>query len=171
MIGRYARISSSIFLCVKYRLNMTPGNWHRLDNIFGILSLDALMLHLASFTNPKTKELLTWLLLCITLWFQERSPWAVSHTLIPILITCVISLSYAFFIRSSRPRYNGNAAIGAVLLGIGFIFFALGLDDEHDWLRLYHGLWHSFAGLSAYFFFYCRSSDPANEIENKAHST
>ena len=34
---------------------------------------------------------------------------------------------------------------------VGVLCFVKGLDDKHDELRMWHGLWHFFAGLAAYF--------------------
>ena len=40
---------------------------------------------------------------------------------------------------------------GCLIMAVGIIGFAKGLDDENDYLRLWHGLWHCF-GSVAYFY-------------------
>jgi hypothetical protein len=57
---------------------MTPGNWHRLDNICGILSFQFVALYYSAVTRPE-REPLRWALLLFTLWCQERGPWRVVY--------------------------------------------------------------------------------------------
>ncbi len=70
-------------------LAMTCGQWHRLDNVFAILSLQLLCVHLLrvrmSHSHPVQKAL-PWLAVAVTTWAQERGPWVLSHTVIPIVL-------------------------------------------------------------------------------------
>jgi hypothetical protein len=36
---------------------MTAGNWHRLDNVFGILIAQTIFLYFADFQSPEVNEL------------------------------------------------------------------------------------------------------------------
>lgn len=56
---------------------MTPGNWHRLDNIYAILSFQFIALYYSVVQKKENRESLRWLFLLITLWCQERGPWQV----------------------------------------------------------------------------------------------
>ena len=40
---------------------------------------------------------------------------------------------------------------GVLLLVAGVVCFVRGLDDETDYLRVWHGLWHCFVGLASFF--------------------
>lgn len=49
---------------------MSSGNWHRLDNVFGILIAQSLFLYFADFHSAEVNELFRWLCLVVTLFFQ-----------------------------------------------------------------------------------------------------
>ncbi len=52
-----------------------------------------------------------------------------------------------------QPRYNHAYTVrGSLAMAVAICFFARGLDDSTDPYRLFHGLWHTFCGISAYFF-------------------
>ena len=38
---------------------------------------------------------------------------------------------------------------GLIVLGVGLIFFYLGLDEFNDYLRIWHGIWHLHVSYSA----------------------
>jgi hypothetical protein len=42
-------------------------------------------------------------------------------------------------------------SIGFILAVVAFYFFKQGLDEDNDYLRLNHGMWHLLIGLSSYF--------------------
>ncbi|KAL6050518.1 Transmembrane protein [Balamuthia mandrillaris] len=132
-------------------LGMTSGNWHRLDNIFCILCLNSLAFFLSGWEDRKSKELFRWVLLCWTLWCQERGPWDVTFTLLPIAtsIVCVM-------LRLLQERLLA----GCLLMSIAFVFFVLGLDERNDFLRIYHGLWHMLGGLAMWAFLSSKKDVP-----------
>jgi predicted membrane channel-forming protein YqfA (hemolysin III family) len=41
---------------------------------------------------------------------------------------------------------------GACFIVVAFFFFARGLDEDNDYLRLNHGLWHVFSSIAFHFF-------------------
>jgi predicted membrane channel-forming protein YqfA (hemolysin III family) len=49
-----------------------------------------------------------------------------------------------------------NLYIGVGFLFIAVIFFIKALDDKLDYLRIYHGIWHLFIGISFYYLWQLR---------------
>lgn len=131
---------------------MNAGQWHRLDNVFIILVLNQVSLTMLLKLTDKQKEIFRWVVLCFTLWCQECSPWNVAFTIIPIVIPLLFNIYLHIFYPLLRPSYYfRNLHIGNTFFIIGVIFFFRGLDDENDWIRLNHGMWHLFAGFGAFF--------------------
>lgn len=124
----------------RYLLRMTCGQWHRLDNVFAILSLQLLCVHLL---RPRFKhthwlaKLLPWSAVAITTWAQEAGPWMIEFTIIPIALFAAPLL--VFPPRMSTPWWWVVALFFAAIASFAF---AKGLDDGRDYLRMWHGLWH-----------------------------
>lgn len=120
---------------------MTAGQWHRLDNVFAILGLQLMCVHLLprAHVGASVREVLCWSAVALTTWAQEAGPWRLSHTVVPIAVFAAPLLVW-------RPRLGGAgrawtlAMIGS--LAVAVLAFAKGLDDERDYLRMWHGLWH-----------------------------
>lgn len=207
--------------------SQNAGSWHRLDNIFMILSTQLIIFHLClidfqrdccawyrklthsaaymgkhashslhsySFfhlnwfqtneqesntkllqqgvtfaeTHFKVVELIRVIFLVLTLWMQERGPWKLENTFIPILLAVPVGL---FFLWKTphlyRPQYSFfYFSMGWIITVIGVYFFVIGLDDKNDYLRINHGLWHTFASLAAYCFINAKL--PFEEIYQQA---
>lgn len=140
---------------------MNAGQWHRLDNVFAILIFNFLNMKLLLKLNQKQEEFARWIILAFTLWCQEKSPWEVIYTIIPILVPMFIMIFVNIFNPKMRPNYQKkNLLKGTILLIIAIYFFIKGLDDENDWIRLNHGLWHTFGSFSFYYFKYSVFSQP-----------
>ena len=45
--------------------------------------------------------------------------------------------------------------------------FVKGLDERQDYLRLWHGLWHCFVGLSGFFSWQSIDNDDIQKVEAK----
>lgn len=75
-------------------------------------------------------------------------------TVLPI-VAWTLALVVSYVVRGRRPRFNRKIYIGLGLLTVAFAFFARGLDEDNDYLRLNHGLWHLFSSLAFYNFFHC----------------
>lgn len=58
---------------------MTPGNWHRLDNVCAILSFQLLAVHFADIKDVDYRGGLRWALLLLALWCQEKAPWQILY--------------------------------------------------------------------------------------------
>ena len=76
-------------------------------------------------------------------------------TIIPIGFSAMTYVMAKWIWDKEWPTYNHNFGVGVLLLLPGFIFFKLGLDDENDWCRLNHNLWHFFVALAFIFFAEC----------------
>ncbi|KAL0479794.1 hypothetical protein AKO1_007410 [Acrasis kona] len=165
--------------------NMNAGNWHRLDNVFVILvaqeiayfltfalkiehtATRSLPLDTPSHSNyqqhfaheQRVVVLFRWLGLTFCLVCQERAPWNVVFTILPIIITGFLAfLRMKLFVRYDlRPEFDPRSIkIGLVFAFIAIFFFVLGLDDKHDYLRAKHGVWHAMLGFALYFLFNSR---------------
>jgi predicted membrane channel-forming protein YqfA (hemolysin III family) len=79
-----------------------------------------------------------------------------------------IALVASYVIRRRIPRFNRNFYIAFGILIIAMVFFVRGLDEDNDYLRLNHGLWHMSASLSAYFFFGCVQSVSTQHADAKS---
>jgi hypothetical protein len=121
-------------------LGMDEGRWHRLDNVFAIASLQLLCLYMADLPLRRgAREALNWLAFFVTLVFQERGPWLLSHTLLPLLPCVALALvRVAHGARLSRRTFGW----GVLCLLPAVYCFYRGLDDERDYLRMWHGMWH-----------------------------
>jgi hypothetical protein len=139
---------------------VNPGKWHRLDNIGAIMSLISVCVyfmdtvdkegdHWKSAYETRLDRHLLYIGMGLTLIFQTDAPWKIENTIVPIVIYLVL-LVVATLI--SRPRLNlAYFKPGITLLLMGGFCFAKGLDDKHDYLRLWHGCWHLLAGSSTFF--------------------
>ena len=152
---------------------MDNGRWHWLDNIGSIMQFIILAITLmdnldrkpdgsyASVHFSRTDLHLGMIGFIITLIMQFKHPWRLENTLIPILIFFAIMGIKNTFIR--RPRidwYYFNR--GFSFMSIAAVFFVLGLDENKDYLRFYHGMWHCFVGISSV---YLRQMIPKDQYE------
>jgi len=136
---------------------MTEGNWHRLDNIFAILSFISLQIYVLDATiEEDVMQRVRMGLSMLTVVFQEIGPWQLECTLIPILVATSLFVVYLVHnptIRAALGRNPEDAfRRAAIMLFFGVIGFIKGLNDATDWLRIAHGCWHFFTGLSFVFF-------------------
>ncbi|KAN0011855.1 hypothetical protein ACTFIU_007426 [Dictyostelium citrinum] len=147
---------------------MTSGQWHRLDNVFTILTFQALCFFLMDIQSQQTIELLRWTFLVMTLYCQERAPWQIEFTIIPI-VSALILLIIRHSLRRKIPDWIKTKFFlyGFGFFGVAAFFFARGLDDNNDYLRINHGIWHFFIGISFYFIFL--SKEKLNE-KNLLHT-
>ena len=135
---------------------MNAGSWHRLDNIYAILNVQSMFLFFADFKATTTNDTVRWLCLTICLFFQELSPWNLLCTVIPILIAAFIMLTKYIFTQQLPNCDRANLIMGSIVCLIGIVFFQRGLDEDSDYLRLNHSVWHAMAGLATYFWYRCK---------------
>lgn len=134
-------------------LGMDAGSWHRLDNVYAILSVQSMFLFFADFKAATTNDMVRWLCLTVCLFFQQLSPWNLLCTVLPILLAVFIMLSKFIFTQQLPSFDRMNLIFGMLASLIGIIFFQRGLDEDHDYLRLNHSMWHAMAGIATYFWY------------------
>ncbi len=121
-------------------LGMSDGRWHRLDNVFAIASLQLLCLYVADLPLRRSgREALNWLAFFVTLVFQEKGPWVLANTILPIVPCLVLAVVRV----GTGARVDMRLFSGGVLCLVPAVAcFWKGLDDERDYLRMWHGGWH-----------------------------
>ena len=120
-------------------LNTSEGHWHRMDNVFSVLSVQFVCVYLAKAVSEGYKTTLLWTLAFSTMVCMEISPWALWATVGPLLIpVCLL----VFSVWRHPIKRDAYAIAGFSLLPVALFCFAKGLDDEKDYLRIWHGCWH-----------------------------
>ena len=157
------------------RFYIDRGTWHKLDNIGSITCfimlfvywMDNLQFKRGNYYSKHVVSAdthLNMIGLFITMIMQANHPWWLENTVIPIIIFFVLFLIKVIFIR--RPRFNSYYIIrGACLLLVAIYFFTKGLDENSDYLRINHGMWHCFVGMSSFFLWQCIDKDKINDSQ------
>ena len=81
---------------------------------------------------------------------QEIAPWSTECSVVPIALCAALTL--AVLVRRPdlrRRRWNHWTARGLVLGAAAVGCFAKGLDEDADYLRMWHGAWHVFITLGS----------------------
>jgi hypothetical protein len=135
---------------------MNDGSWHRLDNVFAILSFQSLFLNFAGFKRHAANDLVRyayppsqyqisntltrtysftnrWMCLVLTLWCQERGPWKVQFTVIPVVFAAVIMVLHWLISGRLPSVHQKPLTYAGGLVFVGIFFFIRGLDDRNDW--------------------------------------
>ena len=161
-------------------LGMNAGNWHRLDNVFAIISFVALvpllMGRAGSPGGPTRDEVdaLRWSALFVGLFFQELNPWNVGCTAAPV------ALAFAYYVfvwrrRAAPLRKNDDRfarrdfKLALAATAIGLACFVLGLDEDWDTCRVFHSLWHVANATAASL--YVAALDPIDRAEHHLASS
>ena len=144
-------------------LYLSASDWHKLDNIASIMTLIYLAIFLMDNLDYSSKDhssqyecvtdrVLCYLGLFLTIIMQTKHPWDLENTVVPVVLFYLILIIKIVFVR--RPRINRkNFNKGIMILGFGVICFYKGLDDENDYLRIWHGLWHCGGSISLFYFY------------------
>lgn len=132
---------------------MTELQWHRLDNVFSIISFQMLILYIQQVPDEIDAQRLRWIYACVTIVLQEKAPWEEIYTVIPNLLAVVVLIG-KIVITGVKPEYHKrDLRIALAVMALAVYFFIKGLDDYNDYLRLNHGMWHFCVGWSTYYFF------------------
>lgn len=157
-IGLFTCVTSFLYhFCesIQQDVFLSAGAWHRLDNIASILAICGYILYLCNWRNQLLTACVQYLVLVTVLLAQESGPWALSHTLFPVCICiCVLLVSRVIGVPTQTTIAQRKPAIlGTTLLLLACLCFGKGLQQQQDPLRLWHGLWHCFVGMSMYYNF------------------
>jgi predicted membrane channel-forming protein YqfA (hemolysin III family) len=144
---------------------MNAGQWHRLDNVFIIIVLNVILADLVLQLSHRHGDFYRWIVVALTLWFQEKGPWQIENTILPIVIPFGCCIVVRLTTTKFRPTYvMKNLYIGLACVVVGVFFFVRGLDDDNDWIRINHGLWHAFVAVALYFLRYAVKRDGFDEF-------
>merc|ERR1719242_2199286 len=96
-IGWFTMIISFCYHCCEALPSQVfylhEGNWHRLDNIGAITSMTLLMIYLMDISHyPRLRAFFELFQFGVTLLLQERAPWNLENTLVPILFWLIVCL-------------------------------------------------------------------------------
>ena len=131
------------------------GHWHRLDNLGSISGMIALLVYFLDCRDRDQEELLNLIGLFVTLICQEGYPWDVTYTFVPLLPFLFLVLRKY---RRGEIRITNRVAFnkGRNYLALGVVCFIVGLNENADYLRFVHSLWHFFGYISIYYIFQTR---------------
>lgn len=134
---------------INIKIILKPGRWHKLDNIGSISGINSLFINnFNNFTNDDKLEA-NFISLIIIFLFQFDHFWKIENTVFPILI-CLICLKLNYFL-NGIPKVNKQKLYqGLFFVLIAIVMFIFGLDDDKDYLRIYHSLWHFFIGIATF---------------------
>jgi predicted membrane channel-forming protein YqfA (hemolysin III family) len=156
LVGLSTIITSSLYhYCeaVNTRVwDMSAGQWHRLDNVFAICSMQMVCIFLMQNENRKVTEFLQWLSICTVCVAQEKAPWNALFTVVPVVAAVGIMLG-KFAIYGLPKLRTGYLKCGILSLAVAVAGFAKGLDEDKDYMRMGHGVWHLAVGTMMYFMF------------------
>lgn len=69
----------------------------------------------------------------------------------PIFLYLIVAI-FIIVKRQRKPNLNYKMFVkGTSIMCIAFFFFKLGLDDNNDYLRIYHGMWHLTVGFASFY--------------------
>lgn len=129
---------------------MSELKWHILDNIFVICNFANLAAYVTMFRDARVDFMFKFAALFVALVTQIKAPWEITHTIGPIALFGSAPFIGMLYDRRSYQCFDTKAAVmGMGLLIVAVPFFILGLDDDNDPYRIFHGLWHVFVGISA----------------------
>jgi hypothetical protein len=141
--------------CESVQLNiwLSEGQWHKMDNIGSIMCFVLCFLYLADLKDQMVSDTLKYLFLMVVILLQEKSPWNLLFTILPIVVAGAIFVGSRFFLQAGiAQQYNQTYLKYALCLHwVGVVFFVRALDDKTDPYRIFHGGWHLFTGTAAYF--------------------
>lgn len=131
---------------------LTELQWHRLDNIGALAGFATLFTYLSVFKDPQTEFYCKIIMYFIGIIAQERSPWDIAYTFGPILLFALVPIYNVLFVHRGVHIYEWKSvALGGGSMCCAFPFFVLGLDDDNDPYRIFHGMWHCIGGIAMYY--------------------
>jgi predicted membrane channel-forming protein YqfA (hemolysin III family) len=156
------------------QLYLTRTQWHRLDNIgtiecfimLAVYFMDTLEKKSDHYVSKMTTKIDLFLNSCglfIVMVMQEDKPWDIENTFYPILLFTIVLAVKVVFVR--KPRINlYYLSRGALILTSAVVFFVRGLDDNNDYLRINHGMWHCLVSISSFYLWQSVDKDRADPV-------
>ena len=135
---------------LEIKIILKPGRWHKLDNIGSIVVMNSLFINNLNNVTAENKIELNFISFLLVLVFQFDHFWKLENTIFPVLIFAVIMICN--FIYCGFPKFKKNMLKKSMVIFIIALFmFAFGLDENNDYLRIYHSLWHFLGGISIFY--------------------
>ena len=154
-LGYFSMIVSIMYhLCesLDIKIILEQKKWHELDNIGAMYAFSQMSVPLTKFAydlNYITKK--NYLFFFLILFFQQRGPWELINTILPLVID--FSIAIIQIIKYGPPNFNKKIMYNAaIFMGLSLFFFYKGLDDLNDYLRIWHSLWHCSIGITSFYF-------------------
>jgi len=131
---------------------LTELQWHALNNILTTTYFLLLLIHLQANTNPTTDIVLRYAAFT-AVWIAQIkdeywNPW---YTALVVLAFCIMPVC-KFCGAMRLPPYDSEKLLKGAVAGVASaVCFVVGLDDQVDPFRLFHGLSQALVGLALYF--------------------
>jgi predicted membrane channel-forming protein YqfA (hemolysin III family) len=104
-------------------------------------------------------EVLYSLALTMSIICQERDPWNITYTLIPIVIFFTVYLLNRIFRRKGTKFNRKMLRKGLFFYFCAMPFFYFALDEYTDYLRIAHGVWHLVVSVGAFYFWQLKEKE------------
>jgi hypothetical protein len=87
----------------------------------------------------------------VTIFCMKIGPWNPICTIIPLALPLVVLVVKVLHKRQLPEAHRVQLGTALVALACAVVCFKKGLDDENDYLRLWHGFWHVFSSVFTFF--------------------
>jgi hypothetical protein len=104
-------------------------------------------------------EVLYSLALTISIICQERDPWNINYTLLPIGIFFTIYLLNRIFGKRGTKFNRKMLRKGLCYYFSALPFFYFALNEYTDYLRIAHGVWHLVVSVGAFYFWQLKEKE------------
>jgi len=124
--------------------------FHQADNVFSVALFCFFAIQFAQVESPAVTDLFKLVILGTSVCVQCIAPWNPWYSFVPIATSYGGVIAY-LLVKRKRPEIcwkNFRVAAATFLLAI--ITFVVGLQDDYDYLRIFHGLWHFFVSIFGY---------------------
>jgi len=129
------------------------GAWHRLDNVGSIMIFAVFFVYLMDFEDPRYEALVQYFSFGIVILLQEKAPWNIWFTVAPIVAIALLWIAKRLVADGHFAKISHVELLrrGVAWQALGALCFVRALDDKNDPLRIFHGGWHLFSGIAAFY--------------------